>query len=207
MSIFCCDTWQVEESFQIDTADVAGMEWCPDGGSLAVWESVLEYKVGSQWGEVAAAQNLFTCPPIHLSSCTCACVRTSNLLLLSRSLLQVLIYSLDGRLLSRFQPLPVSLGVRAVSWEPSGKFLAIGSAAEAVVRILSMRKGAADLVAVLAHSGGVYGGVDTHVYRVRGLPKWVVGWPCSVERGWQVDGKGVESGWKVRQTSAAVSRI
>ena len=88
----------------------------------------------------------------------------------SPSLLQVLIYSLDGRLLSRLQPLPVSLGVRTLSWEPSGKFLAIGSASEAVVRILSLRKGGAELVAVLAHSGGVDGGLDTHVYRVRGMP-------------------------------------
>ncbi|XP_061910421.1 WD repeat-containing protein WRAP73 isoform X1 [Entelurus aequoreus] len=49
---------------------------------------------------------------------------------------KVLLYSLDGRLLSTFSAYEWSLGVKAVAWSPSSQFLAIGSYDEKV-RILN----------------------------------------------------------------------
>uniref|UniRef100_A0A3B5B068 WD repeat containing, antisense to TP73 n=1 Tax=Stegastes partitus TaxID=144197 RepID=A0A3B5B068_9TELE len=49
---------------------------------------------------------------------------------------KVLLYSLDGRLLSTYSAYEWSLGVKSVSWSPSSQFLAIGSYDEKV-RILN----------------------------------------------------------------------
>ncbi|XP_034027428.1 WD repeat-containing protein WRAP73-like [Thalassophryne amazonica] len=49
---------------------------------------------------------------------------------------KVLLYSLDGRLLSTFSAYEWSLGVKSVTWSPSSQFLAIGSYDEKV-RILN----------------------------------------------------------------------
>lgn len=45
---------------------------------------------------------------------------------------KVLLYSLDGRLLSTYGAYEWSLGVKAVAWSPSSQFLAIGSYDEKV---------------------------------------------------------------------------
>lgn len=49
---------------------------------------------------------------------------------------RVLLYSLDGRLLSTYSAYEWSLGVKSVSWSPSSQFLAIGSYDEKVLMIL-----------------------------------------------------------------------
>ncbi|KAL8198506.1 UNVERIFIED_CONTAM: WD repeat-containing protein wrap73 [Gekko kuhli] len=49
---------------------------------------------------------------------------------------KILLYSLDGRLLSTYRAYEWSLGVKSVSWSPSSQFLAIGSYDERV-RILN----------------------------------------------------------------------
>lgn len=49
---------------------------------------------------------------------------------------KVLLYSLDGRLLSTYSAYEWSLGVKSVSWSPSSQFLAIGSYDEKVWMML-----------------------------------------------------------------------
>lgn len=46
---------------------------------------------------------------------------------------KVLLYSLDGRLLSTYSAYEWSLGVKTLSWSPSSQFLAIGSYDEKVL--------------------------------------------------------------------------
>ena len=83
VSIFECDSWQLVQHFPVGTQDLVGLCWSPGGGVLAVWDSVLDYKV--------------------------------------------LLYSMDGRCLSTYSAYEHALGVKTVSWAPSGQFLAIGS--------------------------------------------------------------------------------
>ena len=45
VSLFHCGDWQLVRNFPIDTKDVAGLAWSPDGKVLCVWESVLDYRV------------------------------------------------------------------------------------------------------------------------------------------------------------------
>lgn len=45
LSIFDCSSWQLVQHFPVDTQDLAGLLWSPDGRVLAVWDSVLDYKV------------------------------------------------------------------------------------------------------------------------------------------------------------------
>lgn len=45
ISLFHCGDWQLVRNFPIDTKDVAGLAWSPDGRVLCVWDSVLDYKV------------------------------------------------------------------------------------------------------------------------------------------------------------------
>lgn len=49
---------------------------------------------------------------------------------------KILLYSLDGRLLSTYQAYEWSLGIKSIAWSPSSQFLAIGSYDEKV-RILN----------------------------------------------------------------------
>lgn len=91
-SIFSCDNWQLLKHFEVDTDNLEGLAWSPNGSTFAVWESPLEYKV--------------------------------------------LIYSVDGRCINKFQPYKWSLGVRTAEWIPSGQLLAIGSY-DQKVRILN----------------------------------------------------------------------
>lgn len=51
---------------------------------------------------------------------------------MSCSQYKILLYSLDGRLLSTYSAYEWSLGVKSVSWSPSSQFLAIGSFDEKV---------------------------------------------------------------------------
>ena len=45
ISIFDCSSWQLCRHFPVDTNDLAGLMWSPDGRVLCVWDSVLEYMV------------------------------------------------------------------------------------------------------------------------------------------------------------------
>lgn len=45
---------------------------------------------------------------------------------------KILLYSLDGRLLSTYRAYEWSLGIKSVAWSPSSQFLAIGSYDEKV---------------------------------------------------------------------------
>lgn len=45
VSLFHCGDWQLVRNFQLDTKDVAGLAWSPDGKVMCVWDSVLDYKV------------------------------------------------------------------------------------------------------------------------------------------------------------------
>ena len=45
ISIFDCSSWQLCKHFPVDTNDLAGVMWSPDGRVLCVWDSILEYKV------------------------------------------------------------------------------------------------------------------------------------------------------------------
>lgn len=45
---------------------------------------------------------------------------------------KILLYSLDGRLLSMYRAYEWSLGVKSIAWSPSSQFLAIGSYDEKV---------------------------------------------------------------------------
>jgi len=44
-SIFACDNWQLLKHFEVDTDNLDGISWSPNGCTFAVWESPLEYKV------------------------------------------------------------------------------------------------------------------------------------------------------------------
>lgn len=92
VSVFVCEDWHLLRHFETETQDLSGVEWSPNGGVLAVWESCLEYKV--------------------------------------------LLYSLDGRQLSKFSAYEWSLGIKSLAWSPSSQFLAVGSFDEKV-RILN----------------------------------------------------------------------
>ena len=45
VSIFACDNWEMLKHFETDTSDLADLAWSPNGRLLAVWDSVVEYKV------------------------------------------------------------------------------------------------------------------------------------------------------------------
>jgi hypothetical protein len=45
ISLFDCHSWQLIKHFDVDTEDLAGIQWSPDGRVLCVWESCLQYKV------------------------------------------------------------------------------------------------------------------------------------------------------------------
>lgn len=45
---------------------------------------------------------------------------------------KILLYSLDGRLLSTYRAYEWSLGIKSIAWSPSSQFLAIGSYDEKV---------------------------------------------------------------------------
>lgn len=41
-SIFSCDNWQLLKHFEVDTDNLEGLSWSPNGSTFAVWESPLE---------------------------------------------------------------------------------------------------------------------------------------------------------------------
>ena len=45
VSLFDCTQWQLVRHFDVDTNDLAGLAWSPDGKALCVWDSILDYKV------------------------------------------------------------------------------------------------------------------------------------------------------------------
>lgn len=60
----------------------------------------------------------------------------SELLDIMSHMMQVLIYSPDGRCLFKYQAYESGLGVKSVSWSPCGQFLAVGSY-DQMLRILN----------------------------------------------------------------------
>ena len=45
VSIFNCSQWQLVKNFPVETKDLAGLSWSPDGKVLCVWDSCLDYKI------------------------------------------------------------------------------------------------------------------------------------------------------------------
>ncbi|GBG89539.1 hypothetical protein CBR_g49329 [Chara braunii] len=43
--VLSCDTWEIMESFAVDTFDLADLQWAPEDSCIAVWDSLLYYKV------------------------------------------------------------------------------------------------------------------------------------------------------------------
>lgn len=79
---------------------------------ILLQERSLQVPVCSQCCELLGAEGL------HAGPVTC---------LMSPLQYKVLLYSLDGRLLSAYCAYEWSLGIKSVAWSPSSQFLAIGS--------------------------------------------------------------------------------
>ncbi|KAJ3070321.1 WD repeat-containing protein wrap73 [Podochytrium sp. JEL0797] len=45
VAIYDCDNWSLVKDFPVDTSDLEDLAWSPDGRFIAVWDSVLEYKM------------------------------------------------------------------------------------------------------------------------------------------------------------------
>ena len=45
VSIFDCNNWQLLRNYPVDTEDLAGLAWSPNGKVLCIWDSILYYKV------------------------------------------------------------------------------------------------------------------------------------------------------------------
>ena len=45
VSLFDCSQWHLVRHFPVDTKDLAGLVWSPDGKVICIWDSVLDYKV------------------------------------------------------------------------------------------------------------------------------------------------------------------
>ena len=45
VSLFDCKQWKLVRNFPVDTTDLAGLCWSPDGTTLCVWDSPLNYRV------------------------------------------------------------------------------------------------------------------------------------------------------------------
>ncbi|EHB18898.1 WD repeat-containing protein 8 [Heterocephalus glaber] len=113
VSILVCSDWQLLRHFDTDTQDLAGLEWAPNGCVLAVWDTCLELP-----------RRRAICSP----RVPCLChMPGDGAVSLSRPQYKMLLYSLDGRLLSVFCAYEWSLGIKSVAWSPSSQFLAIGS--------------------------------------------------------------------------------
>ena len=83
ISIFSVDSWQLLKLFEVDTQDMAGLKWSPDGRVICTWDHCLWYKI--------------------------------------------LIYNMNGNLITTYQAYEWALGVKRVSWSPTSQFLAVGS--------------------------------------------------------------------------------
>mmetsp|Transcript_17342 Transcript_17342/g.33382 ORF Transcript_17342/g.33382 Transcript_17342/m.33382 type:complete len:435 (-) Transcript_17342:1765-3069(-) len=45
VSVFSTAAWKVAAHFPVATEDLADISWSPDGGNLAVWDTILEYRL------------------------------------------------------------------------------------------------------------------------------------------------------------------
>mmetsp|Transcript_65310 Transcript_65310/g.206311 ORF Transcript_65310/g.206311 Transcript_65310/m.206311 type:complete len:438 (+) Transcript_65310:104-1417(+) len=45
ISIFRCNGWEVAAHFPLDTTDMSDMAWSPDGSTIAVWDTALDYRL------------------------------------------------------------------------------------------------------------------------------------------------------------------
>ncbi|KAJ3142543.1 WD repeat-containing protein wrap73 [Physocladia obscura] len=45
LSIYDCEDWTLLKHFPVDTSDLEDISWSPDGSFIAVWDSILEYKL------------------------------------------------------------------------------------------------------------------------------------------------------------------
>lgn len=88
VSIFSCsNNWELLHNFKVDTKDLNGIKWSPNGSLLCVWDSCEFYTV--------------------------------------------MVYGMDGHCFASYSPYKeryeFGLGIKTVSWSPTGQFLAIGS--------------------------------------------------------------------------------
>ena len=87
LSIFDTEKWNLVRHFSVDTKDLAGLSWSPNGNIICVWESCFTY---------------------HLY-----------------------LYTIDGYCISSYtaysELYQFGLGIKSVTWSPSGQFLAVGS--------------------------------------------------------------------------------
>lgn len=86
----------------------------------------------STWPAAHSFSRAFTCRCLcALSAASCwvlsAARRAYECVEMSHLQYKVLLYSLDGRLLSAYCAYEWSLGIKSVAWSPSSQFLAIGS--------------------------------------------------------------------------------
>ncbi|KAI9325583.1 WD40-repeat-containing domain protein [Obelidium mucronatum] len=45
LSVYDCEDWTLVKHFPVDTSDLEDIAWSPDGRFIAVWDSILEYKI------------------------------------------------------------------------------------------------------------------------------------------------------------------
>eukprot|EP00249_Psilotum_nudum_P019417 c27244_g1_i2 orf=626-1765(+) len=45
VNLLACHSWEVMDTFPVDTVDLADLEWSPGDSAIAIWDSFLEYKV------------------------------------------------------------------------------------------------------------------------------------------------------------------
>ena len=142
LAVYDCRTWQPRAQWGLPTADAADLAWSPDGSCLAVWESALHghqlcvftpeasgrgWAVGQLgWGAVHPPAGLGSsglhwarAPPGRAWAPPLPAVCASPPLAAACPPAQ-------GECLTTYSAYREMLGVKAVSWSPSGQLLALG---------------------------------------------------------------------------------
>ncbi|KAE8267605.1 hypothetical protein A4X09_0g4746 [Tilletia walkeri] len=118
--------WLVDHSFPIATNDASDVTWAPDGNHFAVFESVLEYKVvvytSSGVLRVTLAGEGFESPQVVVTHPSLAGSQGSRTTAIKNRLAK-------GKNKDSGEEVATAtggLGVRCMSWHPSGQMLAVG---------------------------------------------------------------------------------